>query len=218
MKNKEKKHRDVVSELRRDQSKFTTQLGKMEELSEKIEYGLLKLEGAIRDSSAPPRYGKILNKIADKKADRHAMILAAEKGAASLELQLLSSGRAMIQIDFGEPIELAPRPAQLLDILTTELVEGEEGFLKWVAWDQIVLKLHLNPNNKKDRHNAKNLISRVRKILKQRASNPFYLQIHRYLGVRFRIRPELVTRYDITGNASNPSINQQETPLPVITA
>ncbi len=191
----------TLNEIKRDHSTLVDLASELEEFSGGVEYKFELLMALLSEEPFSPRCGRSISKKIEELVERRAKMLEAETGAHSLELQFLTGERVLLRIDSGECIDLAWRPAQLLDILTTDLAAGPDGLMKWLPMNQIVLELQLDPENKKDRHNVRNLIYLVRKMLKQHASNPFYLQTNPKSGIRFAVRPEFVTKHKATNKA-----------------
>ena len=191
----------ALNEIKRDHTKLVDLASQLEEFSGGVEYKFELLMALLSEELVSPRSGRSIRKRIEELVGRRAKMLEAETGANSLELQFLTGGHVLLRIDSGECIDLSWRPAQLLDILTTDLAAGPAGLMKWLPMNQIVLELQLDPQNKKDRHNVRNLVYLVRKMLKQHESNPFYLQTNPKYGIRFAVRPEFVTKHKVINKA-----------------
>jgi hypothetical protein len=185
----------LLRELRRlseRQRALVRRMSRDEELADAIAQDLVELERDLREGSfGNPGDGAT-------KARRHRSVetgrvlrIAAEAGVTSLKMSKRADGSVRVRIDGSQEFELPPALADLLWVLAQDSGRSEDGLIGWKTPDEAAILLAKKQGRTSSKHALTQNIYRLRTALADRGGvNPFLVQTHRRLGVRFALRRE----------------------------
>ena len=117
--------------------------------------------------------------------------LAAQSGVPKLEIKCLVTGEAMVRVDGGKAFRLSATLASLLAALSLDNGKDDGEFVGWKTMLEVIARLQKQLGRAFTPHAIHQLVSRLRMALAIRGGvNPFLVQTHRELGLRFALRKQ----------------------------
>ncbi len=131
------------------------------------------------------------------------MAAEAARGAAHIDILPLPDGWARVSID-GRTAKLPPMLASLFAVLIADVPPGDDEFIAWKGEQQVRKMLSKISGNPVSGHSLTNLVSRLRRALRQQANlHRNFVQRHPQRGLRFALRRQGFE----SGEGVNPSQN-----------
>jgi hypothetical protein len=182
-----------VRELRQEVGALRRAHARAEERFDSVDQDLAALEDAI----AVVCGGKPVSKTPDPPLNRkpaessHLLELAAQSGVAKLEIKRLATGVALVRVDGGKAFRLSATLSSFLATLALDNAKADGELVGWKTMPELIEHLQKHLGRAFTPHAVHQLAWRLRSELASRGGvNPFLVQTHRQLGMRFALRKQ----------------------------